>query len=175
MTSGQGWGYGLARFVVAKLEIGAGTAGICALPQTPDDLECIRQFAPDLVVSLTQSHEMRDAGAGQLDLDMASAGLNWLHLPVPDFGVPGDAPGWDAAQLRIDHLLAGGGRVLVHCRAGLGRSGAVLLRLMVAAGEGPETALLRLRAVRPGAVETDAQWHWAAAQDGAQNGTGDAK
>jgi protein-tyrosine phosphatase len=104
-----------------------------------------------------------------MGLDLATAGLDWLHLPVPDFGVPGDAAGWDAAQDRIGRLLAGGGRVLVHCRAGLGRSGAVLLRLMVAAGEGPEPALARLRSVRPGAVETDAQRRWAEGQGGTRN------
>jgi hypothetical protein len=35
------------------------------------------------------------------------------------------------------------------------------LRLMVEAGEPPDTALGRLRAVRPGAVETEDQMAWA--------------
>ncbi len=38
-----------------------------------------------------------------------------------------------------------------------------LLRLMVEAGEDPGAALSRLRAVRPCAVETAAQFDWAAA------------
>jgi hypothetical protein len=37
-----------------------------------------------------------------------------------------------------------------------------ILRLLVEMGEQPEEALQRLRAVRPCAVETDAQFDWAA-------------
>ena len=36
-----------------------------------------------------------------------------------------------------------------------------VLRLMIEAGEAPEVALPRLRAVRPCAVETEAQMTWA--------------
>ncbi len=36
-----------------------------------------------------------------------------------------------------------------------------VLRLMVEVGEAPEAALARLRAVRPCAVETEAQRDWA--------------
>jgi hypothetical protein len=37
----------------------------------------------------------------------------------------------------------------------------IILRLMIAAGEGPDAALARLRKTRPCAVETDAQMAWA--------------
>src|SRR5690606_33735699 len=57
--------------------------------------------------------------------------------------------------------LEGGGRVLVHCLGGCGRSGMVALRLMIGAGETPEVALRHLRGVRPCAVETEAQLAWA--------------
>ncbi len=54
-----------------------------------------------------------------------------------------------------------GGRVLVHCMGGCGRSGMALLRLMVESGEPADRALARLRAVRPCAVETPEQLAWA--------------
>jgi hypothetical protein len=44
---------------------------------------------------------------------------------------------------------------------GCGRSGTALLRLMVESGEDPIPALTRLRAARPCAVETPAQFAWA--------------
>ncbi len=40
-----------------------------------------------------------------------------------------------------------------------------VLRLMVEAGEDPDAALARLRAVRPCAVETGAQLTWATAAE----------
>jgi len=53
------------------------------------------------------------------------------------------------------------GKVFAHCYGGKGRSGMVLLRLMVERGLDPDQALQDLRRVRPGAVETQAQWLWA--------------
>jgi protein-tyrosine phosphatase len=44
---------------------------------------------------------------------------------------------------------------------GCGRSGSVALRLMVETGEAAADAFIRLRAARPCAVETDAQYRWA--------------
>ena len=44
---------------------------------------------------------------------------------------------------------------------GCGRSGMAVLRLMIEAGEDAETALARLRTIRPCAIETDAQMAWA--------------
>lgn len=88
---------------------------------------------------------------------------DWRHLPVTDFGVPGpdSAAAWPALAAEALAVLAAGGRVLVHCHGGCGRSGMVALRLMIGTGEGAEAALARLRAVRPCAVETGAQMEWA--------------
>jgi len=47
-----------------------------------------------------------------------------------------------------------GQSIVVHCRGGLGRTGMVAARLLVELGEKPVTALQRVRAARPGAVET---------------------
>jgi protein-tyrosine phosphatase len=152
-------------FGISRVPIGSGLAGLCALPVSAGDRAQVVEFAPDLVVSLTQAHEMRDAGAADLGPYLMARGLDWLHLPVPDYGVPGQVADWPAALVRMRAVLDGGGRVLVHCRAGLGRTGSVILALMVATGEGGEAALARLRAARPGAVETDAQLRWATGQD----------
>jgi len=80
---------------------------------------------------------------------------------VADFGVPKDDATWDGVALQLLELLRQSKRVLVHCKGGCGRSGMAVLRLMIAAGEEPAQALARLRAVRPCAVETEAQLAWA--------------
>ena len=54
-----------------------------------------------------------------------------------------------------------GDRILIHCRGGCGRSGMIVLRIMIEFGEDPEEALERLRKIRPCAVETEAQENWA--------------
>src|ERR1700726_4324710 len=46
-----------------------------------------------------------------------------------------------------------GSDVLVHCRGGLGRAGTIASRLLIELGMVPETAIARVRAFQPGAIE----------------------
>jgi len=149
------------------LPLGTGQIGIGPLPgcdaDLAGDLVQIMNFTPSLVISMTSTEEMTTVGAQGLPDHLARAGIAWVHFPVTDFGLPDNATnaGWQALSEQAHTVLAAGGKIFVHCRAGLGRSGMVTLRLMVEAGEAPDAALARLRAVRPGAVETGAQLDWA--------------
>lgn len=149
-------------FVIAPLPLGVGTLALSPLPRGADDLRALADFAPALVVSMTEAAEMADLGAGALPDWLAAHGIGWAHFPIPDFGTPPAHADWPRLSAQVLAVLQSGGRVLLHCRGGLGRSGMVALRLMVEAGEAPEAALARLRKVRPGAVETEAQFHWVA-------------
>jgi hypothetical protein len=154
-------------FVIHALPLSGGILAIAPLPgrggQYDQDLEHIRDWKPALVISMTTEAEMAAAGAEDLGPDMQDAGTRWAHLPVADFGVPGPEleEDWHATSRSALAALQGGGRVLIHCRGGCGRSGMVALRLMIEAGEDPRDALTRLRSIRPCAVETDAQMDWA--------------
>ena len=63
----------------------------------------------------------------------------------------------------LQHALENKMNVVVHCYAGVGRSGMIALRLLVERGANPEDALTQIRKVRPGAVERPAQYEWAIA------------
>lgn len=145
----------------ADLEVGAGRLSLSPLPgrggDLAGDLAALAGWRPDLVVSLTETAEMARHGAAGLPAALAGRGIGWLHLPVADFGVPQTALPLAGLAAR----LAQGQRIALHCLGGCGRSGMLALRLMVLAGEAPETALARLRAARPCAVETAAQLAWA--------------
>jgi protein-tyrosine phosphatase len=95
---------------------------------------------------------------------LLAAGIGWLHLPVTDFGVP-EGMDWAGVHNETRSVLANSGRVLIHCFGGCGRSGMMVLRMMIAAGETGDAALARLRQIRPCAVETDAQLAWAMQDD----------
>ena len=58
------------------------------------------------------------------------------------------------AGARLRERLRAGERVLVHCRGGLGRAGAVAARLLIEFGATPVTAIAQVRAARPRAIET---------------------
>lgn len=148
-------------FIIAPLQLRAGTLALCPLPRDAADRSQIAAFAPDLVLTMTETAEMAELGAADLPDWLARQGIGWRHFPVADFSTPPEGADWPALKAEAEAVLARGGRVLAHCRGGLGRSGMVALRLMIEAGEAPEAALARLRAVRPGAVETEAQFAWA--------------
>jgi len=148
-----------------EVPLGGGTLALAPMPgrggDFAGDLARLLDWRPDLVVSMTEAAEM--APAKDLPHDLARAGVVWRHFPISDYGVPDAASEamWPALSAELAQTLAQGRRVLVHCMGGCGRSGLVALRLMVEGGEAPETALERLRAARPCAVETEAQRLWA--------------
>ncbi len=154
-------------FTISDLKAGGGVLGISPLPghfgPYADDFTTLTGWAPDMVLSMTEEGEMAQAGASTLGGDLLHEGITWHHLPIQDFGAPGAdlLALWSALSFAARGVLADGGRVLAHCRGGCGRSGMVLMRLMVEIGEAPDVALARLRAVRPCAVETGAQRVWA--------------
>ncbi|MCB2134689.1 MAG: protein phosphatase [Rhodobacteraceae bacterium] len=132
------------------------------------DIAAIIGWGPALVLTMATTAELTANGASGIGADLGAQGVEWRHLPVPDFGSDSAAlqGGWGGASADALTILRHGGRVLAHCMGGCGRSGMALLRLMVEAGEAPDAALGRLRAARPCAVETEAQRLWAVAPAG---------
>ena len=154
---------------IAELPVGGGVLAISPMPGRGGayaaDLATLRAFAPALVLTMTKLDELASRQAGSLPQDLDRAGIGWAHLPIADFGAPDGTTAalWSDAAAQALAILAAGGRVLVHCMGGCGRSGMAALRLMVEAGEDPAAALARLRKVRPCAVEAPEQFAWAAA------------
>ena len=158
---------GLSDYKIAELPLGEGWLGIAPMPGRfgtyPADLNAILRWGAGLVLTMNTETELARGEIASFGDDLAAAGVDWRHLPIADFGAPGEATAalWPEASDRAFKVLSGGGRVLAHCYGGCGRSGMALLRLMVEAGEEAGPALERLRDVRPCAVETEAQKAWA--------------
>ncbi len=160
----------MSDFVIHGVTVRNGILAICPLPGAsgdyPRDIDHISDWKPAMVISLTTKAEMDGHGAASLGADLRDSGTRWEHLPIDDSKVPDAA--WERKWREISRVahaaLRGGGRVLVHCKGGKGRAGMVALRLMTEAEEQPLKSLARLRALRPGAVETDAQKTWATAK-----------
>ena len=119
------------------------------------DLQAIRDWGATSIVSLMEGFEFWLLGVPEFEARV-SADFRWLWLPIPDGGVPGEEfeRRWAEAGPELHRRLADGERVLIHCRAGLGRTGMIAARLLVETGLTPLQALNAVRRARPGTVET---------------------
>lgn len=133
----------------------------CPGRSTPyaDSLARIIAWQPSLVISLIEEHEF-PAGTAAFEAALAEKGIGWRHFPIRDYDVPGSGAPWASVSKAARSVIDDGGRILIHCRAGLGRSGMIAARLLVERGMAPEQAIIEVRAARPGAIETEAQERW---------------
>ena len=145
-----------------------GRIGIMAAPGVTGnyagDLSDLIAARPVLVLSMTEPNELDMIGAAGFGTDLARAEIARRVLPIRDFSGPKPAQtdDWAAIAAMAHDLLDAGKDIVIHCRGGCGRSGMATLRLLVERGENPDAALKRMRKTRPCAVETDAQFGWAA-------------
>ena len=98
-----------------------GFIGISPLPH-PADVPAIAAWGATLVLSMTTRAEMVAPLAG----DLATHGIAWEHLPIPDFGAPDvdvEAVWTRDVSAKAHAILDNGGRVLSHCRGGCGPDG----------------------------------------------------
>ncbi len=156
--------------VINTLDVpGGGRIGLCACPGRSDarfgtrdltaDLQDIAEWRADKIVTLVERREFVPLGVPDLDRLALGAGHLWHHFPVPDMQPP-DALGrrrWGLLVQGLSRDLAAGQSVLLHCAAGLGRTGTVAAACLIALGDTPERAIASVRAVRPGAIESESQ------------------
>jgi atypical dual specificity phosphatase len=120
--------------------------GACVNPMV--GLQAAQALESGRVTLLINLHELPDAP----EL-LARLRAETLHLPVTNPYPPTQAQ-LDVGVAAIRNALAQGERVAVHCAAGLGRTGTLLAAFLVSQGESADNAISRVRAVRPGSVET---------------------
>jgi protein-tyrosine phosphatase len=126
------------------------TAGGLYIAPHPRGASEIAQFAAQgitCIVSLIEAPEALVLGIAEAPLWCARAGMEFVSLPIADFALPAPSA-FTATVADIVARMNDGQQVLVHCRAGIGRSGMVCSGVLMALGATAEAAVRRVTAAR---------------------------
>lgn len=122
----------------------------------PDPEGALARVGAVGVVCLTEAHEVADRYPEYLHWLRGHDPSAGLWFPIPDLHAPAPQAALVAVDGMIDHLRCGRD-LLLHCAAGIGRTGAIAAAVLLRRGVGLRQAEQEVAAARPGAGPQSAE------------------
>lgn len=128
------------------------------------DIDLVKIWGADIVISLVEAKEMEDFHVIELSSLLGRAGIIWCHLPIRDAMEPDHNwyAQWCQQAPHFHQCLERGGRILIHCKAGLERTAIAAALLQCERGESLEHALGTIAKCRANAGPLPHQKAWLA-------------
>jgi protein-tyrosine phosphatase len=112
-----------------------------------DEMLAMRKAGIDIVVSMLEKFEAKDAGLKDEYAAATRAGLGFINYPIPDSGVPVLEP-FEELLGELEIAIADGKRIGIHCFGGVGRSAVVAASLLIRSGVPTSAAWAQIEKVR---------------------------
>jgi protein-tyrosine phosphatase len=124
-----------------------------------EDLEAIKEWGAEAILTLLEHHELEMMEVSELPEKARLYGIALYHLEITDMMPPDQRfqERWEEVGPALRRILSNGGKVLIHCRGGLGRTGTIAAQLLVDFGVKNRDAIRMVRNARPGSIQTREQ------------------
>lgn len=144
--------------------IGAGFLAVMAKPVgewLDEEIASLARQGVTTVVSLLTHAEAYELGLVEEAALCSAQGIEFLSFPITDRGVPEQVAMTVTLVAGLHERALAGSGVVVHCRAGIGRSGLIAAAVLLHEGLTPESALATVsRARRVPVPDTEEQVRW---------------
>jgi protein-tyrosine phosphatase len=147
-------------------DIGNGTLSVMAKPVPgewiEDEFIGLRRLGVNTIVSLLELQEQREIGLDQEEALCLKNDMAFVSFPIPDRGLPNTQKAADFAESLYSQICKGK-HVVIHCRAGIGRTGIIAGAVLVKSGMTAAQAFASISAARGVRVpDTQEQENWLA-------------
>ena len=113
------------------------------------------------VVSLLQPGESRELGLVNEEALVNAQSMEFVSFPIPDMGLPESVNDFARLSQKLFHQVEAGINTLIHCRAGIGRSGLLAAAVLLHGGRSVQQAFTQVSHMRGCQVpETAQQGDW---------------
>jgi protein-tyrosine phosphatase len=151
---------------IYKVElIGSGFLGVMAKPVSGEWIEeefmGIANEGINSIVSLLELYESYELGLQNEKQLAEKNGMEFVSYPLKDRGIPNSVNEFKKFTKELYHQIAGGKNTVIHCRAGIGRTGLVATGVLLHCGFEPDDAFKHISEKRGVQVpDTEEQINW---------------
>lgn len=151
---------------IYKIElIGSGSLSVMAKPVSGEWIEeeflGIANWGIDRIVSLLEVNESFEVGLSNEKQLTEKYGMEFIHYPIPDRGLPNSVQDYLAFTKSLYREADSGLNTVVHCRAGIGRTGIIAAGVLLHCGYEPKKAIEHISKLRGVQVpDTPEQVDW---------------